>query len=182
MKEQTTMTRDEWMQEGRRRFGDDVMNWRFVCPACGHVAAAKDWKDAGAPEGAVAFSCVGRYAGCQREAFGKGAKEKGPCNYAGGGLFAINPVEVNDAGVVTRVFAFDNDTEGRPLRYDDAPGTTVAVTLDDGTIWHTRTRSETWLIGDRRVVLLEGRAGGYAASRCKVVEVPEPSGQVAVAQ
>lgn len=43
------MTRDEWSAEGRKRFGDDQMQWRFVCPACGHVASVQDYKDAGAP-------------------------------------------------------------------------------------------------------------------------------------
>jgi len=94
------MTRDEWLAEGRRLFGDDVLQWRFVCPSCGHVASVQDWKDAGAPEGAVAFSCVGRYTGAGGEK--TFAKSGGPCDYAGGGLIGLNPVEVGG----TRVFAF----------------------------------------------------------------------------
>lgn len=94
------MTRDEWLAEGRRLFGDDVLQWWFVCPSCGHVASVQDWKDAGAPEGAVAFSCVGRYTGAGGEK--TFAKKGGPCDYAGGGLIGLNPVEVDG----TRVFAF----------------------------------------------------------------------------
>lgn len=30
---------EEWQAEGKRRFGEDVKKWRFVCPMCGHVAA-----------------------------------------------------------------------------------------------------------------------------------------------
>lgn len=86
------MTQEEWFAEGTRLFGDDVMKWRFVCPSCGHIASVQDWKDAGAPEGAVAFSCVGRYLPERSEAFG--GKGSGPCNYAGGGLFIIHPVNV----------------------------------------------------------------------------------------
>lgn len=56
-----TMTHAEWLAEATRRFGDDPMAWKFVCPSCGHIASVQDWKDAGAPEGAVAFSCIGRY-------------------------------------------------------------------------------------------------------------------------
>lgn len=95
------MTLGEWHADGVRRFGPDEMAWRFVCPACGHVATTADWKAAGAPETTVAFSCVGRWAGEKREAFGDGP---GPCNYAGGGLIGLNPVAVDGHG---RVFAFD---------------------------------------------------------------------------
>lgn len=87
------MTHAEWEAEGERRFGPDKMTWRFVCPACGHVAATSDWRDAGAKTNNVAFSCVGRWLPKQRQAFGE--RGPGPCNYAGGGLFAINPLEVD---------------------------------------------------------------------------------------
>lgn len=99
------MTHDEWTAEAVRRFGDDYMRWRFVCPSCGHVASVQDWKDAGAPESAVAFSCVGRWAGGDPEK--TFMKQGGPCNYAGGGLIRLNPVVVeSEGGKVTRVFAF----------------------------------------------------------------------------
>ncbi|MCL2777743.1 MAG: hypothetical protein FWD73_07035 [Polyangiaceae bacterium] len=87
------VTYDEWKAEGVRRFGKDMMTWRFVCPACGHVIAVRDWAIAGAPKGAVGFSCVGRWLLNARDAFGTGP---GPCNYAGGGLFGLNPVTITD--------------------------------------------------------------------------------------
>lgn len=97
------MLRPEWEAEGRRLFGDDQMQWRFVCPACGHVASVKDWQDAGAEEDEVAFSCVGRHSEKPRGAFvSKFTTKKnreGPCNYAGGGLFKLNPVEVDGHNV-----------------------------------------------------------------------------------
>lgn len=79
------------------------MNWKFVCPSCGHVASVSDWKAVGASEGEVAFSCVGRHI--------KGSKQMcekpGPCNYAGGGLIGLNPVKITVApGKTTSVFAF----------------------------------------------------------------------------
>jgi len=104
------MTREEWIAEARRRFGDDHLKWAFVCPSCGHVATVDDWRNAGAPEGAVAFSCVGRWAGGEGEVFGKDGK---PCNYAGGGLFRLNPIHV-DAGDdfgARDVFAFAEASE-----------------------------------------------------------------------
>jgi len=86
------MTRDEWVAEGERRFGPDQMKWRFVCPACGHVATAEDYKRAGASSSVVAFSCIGRWLVRSRDAFGTGP---GPCNYAGGGLIGLNPLDVD---------------------------------------------------------------------------------------
>lgn len=86
------MTHTEWLSEGERRFGPDQMKWRFVCPACKHVASVQDYKDAGASMTAVAFSCVGRWMDRPRDAFGDGP---GPCNYAGGGLFGLNPLDVD---------------------------------------------------------------------------------------
>ena len=96
-----------WREEAERRFGPDEMKWRFVCPVCGHVASVQDWKDAGARSNAVAFSCVGRWAGAKRDAFGNARDgEPGPCNYAGGGFFALNPVTVHTGDTSHRVFAF----------------------------------------------------------------------------
>lgn len=86
-----TTTHHEWLAEGARLFGDDRTKWRFVCPCCGHVATPADYKAAGAEPGAIGFSCIGRWTGAKREAFAPG---EGPCNYAGGGLFPLNPVTV----------------------------------------------------------------------------------------
>lgn len=96
-----TVTEAQWREEGARRFGEDMLKWRFVCPMCEHEAAVSDWKDAGASEGAVAFSCVGRWLP------GDIDEDEGPCVYAGGGLFGLNPVRiVSDDGTEHRVFAF----------------------------------------------------------------------------
>jgi len=95
------MTMEQWHAEGERLFGPDEMKWRFACPACGHVASVEDWMKSGAKESHVAFSCVGRFTDNPREAFAKGP---GPCNYAGGGLIGLNPVEIE--GRKGRYFAF----------------------------------------------------------------------------
>lgn len=41
------MTHKDWMDEGARRFGPDVTQWRFICPVCHHEASVQDWLDAG---------------------------------------------------------------------------------------------------------------------------------------
>lgn len=86
------ITHEEWTKEAIERFGDDPLDWRFVCPSCEHVASVRDWKEAGAAEGEVAFSCVGRHAKNPSTMLDK--SKAGPCNYAGGGLFKLNPVRV----------------------------------------------------------------------------------------
>jgi hypothetical protein len=113
---QTKYTLAEWRAKAAELFGDDFMKWKFVCPICAHVATVQDWKDAGAPVESAAFSCVGRWAGANdtkaKEAFGpNGIKGKGPCNYAGGGLFRLNPITVVDPdGVELHAFAFAEPT------------------------------------------------------------------------
>lgn len=99
------MTREEWYAQGKALFGEDMMQWKFLCPACKHIASTQDYKDAGAPEGAVAFSCVGRWLPVRSEAF---SGEPGPCNYSGGGLIKYNPIKIDGE---ENVFAFADNTE-----------------------------------------------------------------------
>ena len=91
----TTYTQEEWRAEAVRRFGEDHKQWKFVCPVCKYVQSVQDYLDANAPQGAIGFSCVGRYIeGEAKQAFDVSVKEEGPCNYAGGGLFRLNPITV----------------------------------------------------------------------------------------
>lgn len=91
-------TKDEWFAEGTRRFGNDFGEWRFVCPACGHVQAVKDfkpYKDQGAKPDSARTVCIGRFSGSTKNAGLDGTgKAKGPCNYTCGGLFNLNPVKI----------------------------------------------------------------------------------------
>jgi len=85
------LTHEAWLKEAADHFGADPMGWKFVCPSCGHVASVADWRAAGATEGEVAFSCVGRHLPNAKNI----GERPGPCNYAGGGLFKLNPVTVS---------------------------------------------------------------------------------------
>lgn len=102
------MTMQEWEAEGIRRFGEDRMKWRFVCPSCKTVSSVQDWKDAGAEESGVAFSCVGRWKdGVDENTFRGNGKL---CHYAGGGLFRLNPVKVVfPGGGIRETFAFADE-------------------------------------------------------------------------
>lgn len=99
----------EWQAEATRRFGPDYRKWRFVCPACGHVASVADWKALGAIENA-AFSCVGRWTKEASEAF---SGKPGPCTYTGGGLFRLNPIAID--GREDGAFAFAEAQKDEPL-------------------------------------------------------------------
>jgi len=100
-----TITYANWVEEAIQKFGENPKMWKFVCPCCQHEAYIQDWIDAGCTENQAAFSCVGRYLKQPvRDAFKKG---KGPCNYAGGGLFRLNPVTVKmPDGKEQQVFEF----------------------------------------------------------------------------
>jgi len=113
-------TEQQWADEGRRRFGANMQTWRFVCPVCGHEASVSDWLAAGATEGEVAFSCVGRHRPGAKDAFADGDNSLG-CTYAGGGLFRMNPVQVVRDGLPALcLFAFASSSHVEP----------PAVTLD----------------------------------------------------
>ena len=102
------MTQSEWMEEGKRKFGEDFKNWKFQCPMCGHIASIKDFKDAGADSPNCAYQeCIGRYTG-------QGSPKEGDssgCNWAAYGLFGIPNekgiiVIADDDGIGTECFDF----------------------------------------------------------------------------
>ena len=111
------MTIEEYFDTATRLFGEDRAAWRWVCPGCGHVASYAEYERAGA-EGMAGFSCIGRALPECRDWLG--GEGPGPCNYAGGGLFNISPVEIVppakkgwDGIIGQRFFAFDGmDLEG----------------------------------------------------------------------
>lgn len=91
------MTYDEWMAEGKSRFGEDFFDWRFECPICHHVASVRDYqqyKAKGADPNSATSECIGRYISGSMKAFAESNCKTGPCDYAGYGLFRLSPVYV----------------------------------------------------------------------------------------
>lgn len=79
-----TYTLEQWQQEGTRRFGEDKMNWKFVCPACGRITSVKEMVEAGAEPDDAVQKCMGRINGKG----GPWGKDTGDgCNWAAYGLF-----------------------------------------------------------------------------------------------
>lgn len=76
----------EWLQEGKQRFGEDFTNWKFKCPACGHVATGQEFKDLGAEPNDMYTVCIGRINGKGTDGM-KGKDEGNGCNWAAFGLF-----------------------------------------------------------------------------------------------
>lgn len=101
-------TLKEWLDEGKERFGDDFLKWRFKCPACGHVASGQDFKDAGADPNDMYQACIGRHNGKGADGM-KGKDEGFGCNWAAFGLFgnlSKGRVVVTPEGKEVEVFDF----------------------------------------------------------------------------
>lgn len=94
-KKYRSISHAEWKVEAENRFGKNQDDWEFICPVCKRISSIKDWRMAKAPMGAIAYSCVGRYDHSEPK-----------CNYAGGGLFQLNPVEVDFGESKQKVFEF----------------------------------------------------------------------------
>jgi hypothetical protein len=107
-----TISHEEWIKEAIKRYPD--RNIAFVCPVCKHKQTVAEYKAAGAPAGAYGFSCIGRYLDDCRKAFGgpgAGEERPGPCDYTGGGLLRLNPINViftdSETGAQTEHAFFD---------------------------------------------------------------------------
>lgn len=102
----TVLTKEDWEKKGNELFGPNMMKWRFVCPACGNVAAVEDFRpfeSQGAKPDSATHHCIGRYDGHLDVDMGACK----PCNYTGYGLLDLCPVRVIDNGTEIRCFAFD---------------------------------------------------------------------------
>jgi len=62
----TYKTRDAWIKRGTELFGDDILKWKFKCPACGLVKSPIDFKkfqSKGATPDSATKNCIGRFTG-----------------------------------------------------------------------------------------------------------------------
>ena len=82
----SVMTTDEWRQEATRRFGPDKLDWKFKCPACGHIQTPRDFKDGGKEPERAATCCASR--------FGLGGSKT--CKWTTGGFLKFNATYVID--------------------------------------------------------------------------------------
>ncbi len=113
----TTMKQDEFVAEARRRFGDDPMAWAFVCPNCGDIASAADFRKAlddngrtGEPASdSLGLICIGRILGALRgpadEWTGRG------CDWSANGLFRGPALVELPGGKIVGAFDFATPKE-----------------------------------------------------------------------
>jgi hypothetical protein len=100
-----TMMQDEFLAEAKSRFGDNVRDWKFVCPMCGTVQSVQQLLDAVIAAGGkkddvhgyIGFSCIGRFT--RQGDAGIAAKHRGEawdkgCNWTLGGLLQCHELEV----------------------------------------------------------------------------------------
>ena len=107
------LTAREWHGRGVEMFGKDKLRWEFRCPSCKSKIIGKQWIDLDF-EGGFAFSCIGRAMKKCGDFLGD-KKEGEYCNYAGGGLFGLNPVEITyEDGSTASTFEFWNNKKERP--------------------------------------------------------------------
>ena len=98
----------DWLEEGKRLFGPDPLDWRFVCPICGRVYTAREHKEAGSDGPNKAYlECIGRY--LEAGSFDPRKGNENGCDWCAYGLFGTagkgRLVEAED-GCVVDVFQF----------------------------------------------------------------------------
>lgn len=102
----------DWLEKATMLYGEKSGDWKFKCPVCETVQTARDFVNAGLSKeeasSSIAIECIGRYLPVKQKAIGEKKIIKGkPCNYAGYGLFRLNPVEIEMSdGSKQYAFAF----------------------------------------------------------------------------
>jgi hypothetical protein len=97
---------NEWLSEAETLFGENKLDWKFECPACGHVASIGDFKEVGADPNDAYQKCIGRVNGkgtTNQKDLGDG------CNWAAFGLFGTagkGRTVISENGKEVEVFDF----------------------------------------------------------------------------
>jgi hypothetical protein len=118
----------EWKAKGQELFGPDMHTWKFVCPACGHVAsvdlAKRRWPELEGKGWRPWSECIGRHT------------RRGGCDWAAYGLFC-GPLKIKHAdGKIS--FAFD--FVGHPFSVHQKKG--LDSPLREGALDEKRDESE----------------------------------------
>jgi|BioPla2DNA2_1021312.scaffolds.fasta_scaffold86578_2 hypothetical protein len=114
-------THQQWMDELKSRFGENIMDWAFKCPACGKVSTIREFIDAGAEIHDSFQNCIGRFTG-------KGSPQKGDssgCDWAAYGLFGT--MDKGDI-VITR---YGNRMEVFPMAEKKEVDPVIEACLED---------------------------------------------------
>jgi len=84
-------TQDEWLAKGNELFGEELKEWKWVCPACGRVTSGKEFDDLGKDPNFAFQNCIGRCNGNMKPADPKNKKNNlNGCDWTAGGLFILD--------------------------------------------------------------------------------------------
>ena len=78
----------DWEAQIIERFGENPDNWKFVCPACGHVQSTADFMEINQDPNLAYSCCIGRYKGVNDKTGKHG------CDYTVNGLIHLNKTTV----------------------------------------------------------------------------------------
>jgi len=96
--ERKRYTIEEWQAIGRRRFGDDVDDWKFTCPSCGLTQSRADFKAMGMgamqADWYVGYSCIGHFRQTPPVVDAFDMNQGAGCRYQGGLAPNISPIEI----------------------------------------------------------------------------------------
>ena len=105
-------TLEQWRKEGKKKFGEDISNWKFVCPACKKISSVGDFEKLGAEVDDAYQNCIGRFNG-------KGKPPSGDnpdgCDWASYGLLGTcgkGRLIKHSNDRVTAVFDFAEEKKG----------------------------------------------------------------------
>jgi hypothetical protein len=102
-------TQRKWLEEGRKRFGDNINHWKFICPACGRKQSIEDFNKQGIRYGFahVYFCCISTFDTAKLCGFTCAAKWQTPITWGIPKVIRLHKWEViNWAGLFVPVFQF----------------------------------------------------------------------------
>lgn len=99
-------TYSEWLQEGRKRFGEDIKKWKFVCPACGHIQSVSDFVSLGLDPNNAFQECIGRHNGNAKPAHEHSVDGCDWCSYGLFGTLGKGIIVITEDGKQMEVFDF----------------------------------------------------------------------------
>lgn len=90
----------DWLARGKELYGPDMLDWQFVCPACGHVQTLREFHDVGIDPDYGVANCASR--------FGLGGSPT--CKWTTGGLLRLGGYYVINQNYIPQlIFAFAAD-------------------------------------------------------------------------
>lgn len=103
------------LEEGKRLFGPDPLDWRFQCPICGRVYTAREHMEAGSSGPNSAYQeCIGRY--LKAGPFDPKKGNENGCDWCAFGLFGTVGkgliVEAEDGSVVEAFRFAEGEQDG----------------------------------------------------------------------